>query len=333
MRTRIRGFLLLAAALATPAARAADKDRGSSAIKWADGARAVTDTWMQDDGCPARTGATETEPLTGPREVAWKFNVTGEVEGEPLAWKGRVFVVEKAGNRRTLHVLSTSTGVEKYKQAFDTTLPLAPCLSDGRILMRTAARTLQAFAVGEKALASRWTFNAKSSLGAPTALRDEVYVVVDGVLSRLTFGSAEPIWPKGGATPVKADGVPVVGVPAAGKTPALPPSTEYPRPSVRDTSVFLATGNRLVEVDRKDGSMRREGRLPEKADPRLARVIVGLADVMVVCGTKFTDGGRDADTVRLGLADSGPFDQHPSLAMPFGLASLGRDWVGAVATE
>ena len=330
MRTRAFGLLALLLGVTVASTRAADKNRGSSAIKWADGSRAASDTWSQDDGCPARTGATETEPMTGPREVAWKFNVTGEVEGEPLAWKGRTFVVERSGGKRTLHVLSTVTGAEKFKQAFDSNVPLAPCLTEGRILLRTTPRTLVAYAVGEKALVSRWTFTAKSAMGPPTALRDEVYVVVDGVLSRLTQGSAEAVWPKGGATPVKAEGVTVAATAAAGKSPGMASATEFPRPSVRDTSVFLATGTRLVEVERRDGTVRREGRLSEKADPRLARVIVGLADVMVVCGVKFHEGERDADTVRLGLADSGPFDEHRPLSLPFGIASLGRDWVAAV---
>src|SRR5437867_1186197 len=89
---------LAAATVAAPTGRAGDS-RSPSSIRWEEGARAAADTWTQDDGCPARTGATETEPLLGPREVAWRFDVAGEVEGEPLAWRSTVVVVERAGGK------------------------------------------------------------------------------------------------------------------------------------------------------------------------------------------------------------------------------------------
>src|SRR5688572_199070 len=198
MRTRRSAPLLLAVAamaLSTPTIRAGN-GRGPSAIKWEEGARAAADTWPQEDGCPARTGCTETKAMTGPREVAWRFTVQGEVEGEPLAWKGSTFVVARAGTKRTLHVLATATGVERYKKTFDTLLPLSPCIQDGRVVLRTTPRTVHGFTLGERGLVARWTVTAKSAIGPPVAVRDDVYVVVDGVLERRTYGSTAPMWPK-----------------------------------------------------------------------------------------------------------------------------------------
>jgi hypothetical protein len=112
-------------------------EAGPSSIRWEEGGRAARDTWPMEDGCPARTGATETAPFRGPRVPAWKHVVAGELEGEPLVWRNVVCVVERAGTKRTLHVLSTETGAVRAKQTFDTPLPLAPCLAEGRVVLRS----------------------------------------------------------------------------------------------------------------------------------------------------------------------------------------------------
>ena len=167
MRRLAWPLLALATAVGALPARAGGSGRSVSGIRWEEGSRAPADAWLEDDGCPARTGATETAPLTGPREVAWRMSVAGEVEGEPLAFGGKVFVVERAGAKAILHVLLAATGVERYRQAFDCSLPLAPCVDAGRILLRASPRALQGFTVGEKALALRWTLSAKAAVGPP----------------------------------------------------------------------------------------------------------------------------------------------------------------------
>ena len=185
--------------------------------------------------------------------------------------------------------------------------------------------------MGEKSLVSRWTVTAKTGLGPATVVRDEVYLVVDGVLQRRTFGSPDPVWPKAsGGTPVKVDGAAVAGAAAPKGKSGAATLTEYPRPSVRGQTVFVATGARLLDVDRQEGTIRREAKLPAGIEPRTARVVVGLADVLVALGTKFQGEGAEADTARFSLADGGPFVARDSLAMPFGVASIGRTWVGAI---
>src|SRR5205085_9925579 len=96
-RALASGVLAAVAVLAAGAPAGHADDRGSSSIKWEEGGRAPADTWGQEDGCPARTGATETDVFLGPKEVAWRFGTQGEIEGEPLAWGARIVVVERAG--------------------------------------------------------------------------------------------------------------------------------------------------------------------------------------------------------------------------------------------
>lgn len=329
--TRMLGLALLtglAASIAPGAVRAGGEGLGPSSIKWADGSRAPADAWTQEDGSPARTGATATPAMTGPRELGWRFGVAGEVEGEPLVWKNRTFVAERSGNKRTMHVLDSATGVERFKQTFDTPLPLSPCVYDGRVVLRSSAKTLVGCSLGDKALVVRWTVTAKSAMGQPTVFRDEVYVVVDGVLERRAYGSTARVWPKAGSTGPKVEGTSIQGVSTAPTKGAVPPTIlEYPRPSLRENSIFLATGKRLLEFDRADGSTRREGPLPTTVDARLVKVVVGLADVMVLCGAQWKDGDGESDTVRFEQPDSGPFGAHPNLLLPFGITAVGREWV------
>jgi hypothetical protein len=320
MPSRWSAALLLLAALLLPAARSVEGGQSPSSVRWDEGSRAAADTWPMEDGCPARTGASETHLFAGPREVAWRYAVPGEIEGEPVAWRGVTCVVERAGTKRTLHVLHTATGVLRAKQTFDTPLPLAPCLTEGRVLLRTSPKTLQAFAFGEKALVPRWTVTGKSAVGPAIAVRDEVYAVVDGVLQRRAFGSPSAVWPKAGGLRAESAAVPTPKGPIA----------EYPKPSLRGTAVYLATGDRLVEVDRADGTIRRDSRLPARVDARTSRVMVGFADVLVHDSASFQEDGREVDTARFVFPASGPLERRPSFRQPFGLASVGRYWVGVV---
>src|SRR5205085_336985 len=100
-------------------------------------------------------------------------------------------------------------------------------------------------------------------------------------------------------------------------------ASEFPRPSVRGCAVFLATGKRLVEVDRLDGSVRHEIALSSEVDAATSKVVVGLADLLV-----FT-GRNDGEALHYGFGDSG-FDSRGTFSMPNGVASVGRDWVGVV---
>ena len=320
MAGRVRGTVAGAvlAALLVAGRAAGEATRGPSSITWVEGGRAPADAWLQDDACAARTGACATEVFTGLRESAWRFEVKGEVEGDPLAWRGKTYVVEKAGGKRTLHVLSTETGVERASKTFDTTLPLAPCVAEGRVLVRSSPRTLQSFTVAEKALTPRWTFTAKVAVGPPTMLKDEVYAVVDGALCRIAYGAAQPAWKA--PDPVRVD---------AGKGTG---SSELPRPSARGGSIFLATGTHLFECDRDDGHVLRDGTLPVAVDPAAARVVVGLGDVLVQTGKPFPgEGGKtagEADTVRFAMDSTGSFDERTPLKLPAGVTCLGRDWIG-----
>jgi hypothetical protein len=97
---------------------------------------------------------------------------------------------------------------------------------------------------------------------------------------------------------------------------------------VRDRSVFVATGTRLVEVARQDGSIRRR-RNRRRGRTHLARSR-GHADVLVCPGAKFAGDGGEADTCRYTLEGGGPFEARRSLLLPIGVACIGRSWVAAV---
>ena len=230
-------------------------------------------------------------------------------------------------------MLSTATGVERLKQSFDTSLPLAPCVQDGRLLLRTSPRTIQGFTVGEKGLVPRWTLTAKTAVGPPILVRDEVYVVVDGAIAapRLRLAGAR-LAPERRirARPRGRRGRPRRDRRARGEGPRprgrVPPPVAARR--ARSSSRRGATSSRSTA---KTGAVRHTADLETDVDVRASRVVVGYGDVLVTTGKHFTDRGRPADTCRFAFADGGPLEARRGLLLPSGVASLGRDWVGVFA--
>ncbi len=304
-------------------ARAAPAD-ARLAVDFEEGAQAPAYGWSQDDGCPARTGASAARPLRGALERAWRFvTKEGTIEGEPLAWKDRVFVVERAAKRRIVRVIAAATGVEKGSFAVDASAPLFPSVGEGRIVLKTSATTVEALNVGDASPSRRWKITAKEGIGAATLVRDEVYVVRDGVLERWAYGASAPAWPRdaagSGAIKVERD------VPAAGAAAAPP---RYPRPSVRGGSVFVTSGAELVEVDRATGAERGRASFESAVDPETSRVVVAAKDVFVRRGAPVAAGG--VDTHRFARSSPGSFEGRSGLSLPQGLVTAGSAWIAVV---
>jgi len=76
-----------------------------------DGAVAPPGRWITSGGYPSRTGRSLSKPVRRAPEVAWRVNVRGEIEGEPLVWDGRVILsVRESPQRRAIHILDLETG-------------------------------------------------------------------------------------------------------------------------------------------------------------------------------------------------------------------------------
>ncbi len=320
---RLSFVALIGAGPACPSPARAEPVDERLAVAFEDGAQAPSHGWTQEDGCPARTGASAARPLRGDLERAWKATAKeGTFEGEPLAWKDRVFVVEQGKTRRLLRVLAASTGTERARYGVESASPLFPSVGEGRVLLKTSPTTVEALTVGEAVLAPRWRITAKEGIGAATLLRDEVYVVRDGVLERWAFGASAPTWPRSPDAPgaVRVERDPLPGG-AAG-----PP--RFPRPSLRGGSIFVTSGGELVEVDRASGAVRGRASFPGVVDPERSRVVVTALDAFVRRG--MPPGAGTDDTAWFGRSSPGSYDPHVGLSLPAGLAAAGRAWVGVV---
>ena len=305
-----------------PSARAEPGDE-RLAVAFEDGAQAPAHGWTQDDGCPARTGASAARPLRGELERAWKVtSKEGPFEGEPRAWKDRVFVVERGKTRRLVRVLAASSGAERARFAVDGASPVFPTVGEGRLLLKTSPTTVEALSVGDAILTRRWKITAKEAIGAATLLRDEVYVVRDGVLERWAFGASVPTWPKSAestdAIRVDRDVVPA-GAAAAPR---------YPRPSLRGGSVFVTSGGELIEVDRVSGTVRGRAAFAGAVDPERSGVVVTAQDAFVRRG--FPRSADSDDTAWFVRSSPGSLEARPGLTLPAGLVAAGPAWVALV---
>lgn len=329
MRTVLRSavlgclaFLGIGSVAVRPAG--ADAEEKRLGVEFEDGAQAPEYGWSQDDGCPARTGASQARALRGVLERAWKAPAKeGSIEGEPLAWKDRVFVVERAGKRRVVRVLSAATGLEKSRWVVESPLPTLPCVGDSRLVLRTSPTVVEGLAVGDTMIARRWRAVAKEGIGPATMLRDEIYLVRDGVLERWAYGGAQPVWPK---APDAPDAVRVEKVAGADGVVA-----RYPRPSLRGGSVFVTTGHEVVEVDRATGAVRGRAAFEGDVDPDASRLVVAASDVFVRRGTPASAG--TPDTVRFGRSSPGTLESRSALSLASGLAAVGPTWIGVVEAE
>src|SRR5437762_1339928 len=122
----------------------AEPESGSAAAEFEDGSQAPAYGWVQEDGCPARTAQSNAPPIRGAIERAWQAKATdGTFEGEPLAWKDRVFVVERAGKRRTLRAIAAASGADRGRFGVDSPSPLFPSVGEGRVVVKTSPTTVE----------------------------------------------------------------------------------------------------------------------------------------------------------------------------------------------
>lgn len=291
---------------------------GSTAPPWA---------WTQDDGCPSRSGTGSARPIRGALERAWKFTLKeGTLEGEPLVWKERAFLVEKGAKRRILHVVSTATGIERASWVFDTSEPLHPCVGPGRVLVKTSATTVEAFGVGDSTLTRRWRIAAQESLGPPTLFHDEIYLVRDGVLERWAYGGVSPVWPKA------ADAAGAVRIEKAqGSGGAAGAAPVWPRPSMRGASVFVTSGASILEVDRASGALKGRADLEVEADPATSKVVVTARDVVVV--RTGPASGKVPESVHFARSQPGTMDGRTTHTLPAGMAGAWGAWTAVVESE
>ena len=161
-----------------------------------EGAVAPADRWLMQGGCPARTGAALTKPLTDAVREAWRYRARGRIEGEPLVWDDWIVleVVERR-KKRALHLIRLSDGKRIHKtRGYETPASMAPCLGRGMVTARTGPNELTVYRVERSRLARIWKLQTEVPAGDPLALGREIYFHNGQDLMRFGFGCDKPVW-------------------------------------------------------------------------------------------------------------------------------------------
>lgn len=196
---RAVAFVLLAMSVLVatpPRATAAPEDAKPGAPE--DGSVAPDGCWSTVGGCPARTAAALTAPVTGTPAKAWEWTGKGEVESEPLVWGGAVYVTTcDKDDARTLTALAVTSGKVLAKKTWRGGGPLLANVWNGIVVVRAGPARIEAVRLKSDG------FLAAGSIDAPGPVNDlllfhrEIYARIGGAITRFDLGNRTPVWTAG----------------------------------------------------------------------------------------------------------------------------------------
>ena len=166
-----------------------------------EGAAAAVGRWTMTGGCAARTRQSATRPPSLARlESAWRFDVDGVIEGEPLVWDDRIVLsVRVAQDRRRLMVYALDDGRRLIEsKIYRTSLPLEPVLGPGCIVFRENATTVSTLRIGYTKFFSGWRWRIDKpearTISGPVMIGSDVFVRCGEDLVGLTYGRSGQRW-------------------------------------------------------------------------------------------------------------------------------------------
>ncbi len=166
------------------------------------GADVPAGAWPTADGppCGSRAVAT-TRPLRHRPELAWRFEVEGSIEGEPLVWDDLVVVVEhRDDDQRFLHLLDLADGRPRMSpRPVKTSARLDAALWGRHLAIRLDDHTIRTYEISQRLLQARDRWEFDGLVGPPLIYGREVYFVAGDDLVRCDLHRREPIWTAGNA--------------------------------------------------------------------------------------------------------------------------------------
>jgi hypothetical protein len=171
-RATSRATLALAAGLALGAADSAAQTDPALVP----GAAAWPGRWASEGGCAARTGQSLDEPLRAPPAEAWRLDVRGAIESEPLVWDECVVLsVREASSRAGLRVIDRTSGRTLSSASFASPVPLSPALWENRIALRAAPDRIDVLRIARGRLELVRSMATQASFSAPLLFENELY--------------------------------------------------------------------------------------------------------------------------------------------------------------
>ena len=220
----------LALAIATASAVPGAGAPADTAPTEDDGASAPANCWLEDGGCAARTGASHTEALRGPVEVAWTRELGKEIRGDPLVYGSRVFVETVTANgSHSLVALRLADGAVLAEIRVGSS-PLHACLAQGVVAACGDKDLVQGYRLVNSKFTRVWGARAGATVESMATVGGELYVRTRTSLLRFDVGGSDvPVW--------RCDA----------------PSLSGPV-TVRGNQVMVIAGDRIEALDRRTGS-------------------------------------------------------------------------------
>ena len=164
------------------------------AVAGPDGAVAPASRWTGPHGPPSNSRRSHALAVTRDVVEAWSVELPGRSVASPVTWDGRLYVLCTARRGMLLCLFSLESGELVAKKQ----LPKAPegdLHAWGRsVFVRTAENEVAAFRPAGSSLIKGWSYAAVDEIGEMRVLENEIYVIVNGNLLRLSTGSSKPDW-------------------------------------------------------------------------------------------------------------------------------------------
>ncbi|MGE0192948.1 MAG: hypothetical protein AB7T63_13005 [Planctomycetota bacterium] len=153
-RRRPLTALVALALLTTTAAPTAAEDDVAVTPAVARKAGLEPGVWALAGGSPSRAGYSITEPVIGPYEEAWRLDVDGTIEGEPLVHHGFVVLTTVDGELRTLWLVRMSDQ-RTWKVRRKHPVPLDPVMTRRGVAWREGDGKAVVYRYGRSGLSRR----------------------------------------------------------------------------------------------------------------------------------------------------------------------------------
>lgn len=157
---------------------------------------APANRWHTHGGGVARSGASRTEPVRQPVEVAWRHEAGGQIEGEPLVWDDWILLtIRRSPELRVLRAIDLLNGAPLLPDHIvRSKLPLEPSIWRNVVVFRAGENQLMGLRLGTRRFDQVWSWRSDEALGPPLVVGSDVYVCVGDTLSRLAVGRSRPTW-------------------------------------------------------------------------------------------------------------------------------------------
>lgn len=159
-----------------------------------DGAVAEPNRWNGPHGPPSNSRRSRAIPVTRDPVVAWVARAGNPIVAPPVLWDDLLYVLCRHERGHELRAYERRTGKLHAKKHF----PASPGgnihVWDRHVVVRTFPKRVQAVRVERRSFVSRRTFRFASTIRHMCVFENEIYVLTDKKLSRMSMSGSSEVW-------------------------------------------------------------------------------------------------------------------------------------------